>query len=86
MNRLPVGEQDDGLTDGWGIVFPKQISSSFLTQLCTKFQLLIKTKIPSHEQVYLSFSDVVFIMLIKVKMPTMIGILTFMSRINFVPS
>ena len=34
----------------------------------------------------LSFSDVVFIMLINVKMPTTVGILTFMSRINFVLS
>ena len=32
----------------------------------------------------LSLSDVVFIMLINVKMPTNVGILTFMSRINFV--
>ena len=32
----------------------------------------------------LSLSDVVFIMLINVKMPTFVGILTFMSRINFV--
>ena len=28
-------------------------------------------------------SDVVFIMLINVKMPTIVGILTFMSMINF---
>ena len=34
----------------------------------------------------LSLSDVVFIMLIYVKMPTIAGILTFMSRINFVLS
>ena len=34
----------------------------------------------------LSLSDVVFIMLISVKMPTIVGILTFMSRINFVLS
>ena len=33
-----------------------------------------------------SHSDVVFIMLINVKMPTIVGILTFMSRINFVLS
>ena len=33
----------------------------------------------------LSLSDV-FIMLINVKMPTIVGILTFMSRINFVLS
>ena len=32
----------------------------------------------------LSLSDVVSIMLINVKMPTIVGILTFMSRINFV--
>ena len=30
----------------------------------------------------LSLSDVVFIMLINVKMPTRVGILTFISRIN----
>ena len=31
----------------------------------------------------LSLLDVVFIMLINVKMPTIVGILTFMSRIKF---
>ena len=31
-------------------------------------------------------SDVVFIMLINVKMPTIVGILTFMSMINFMLS
>ena len=34
----------------------------------------------------LSLSDAVFIMLIHVKMPTIVCILTFMSRINFVLS
>ena len=34
----------------------------------------------------MSLSDAVYIMLINVKMPTMVGILTFMSRINFVLS
>ena len=34
----------------------------------------------------LSLSDVVFIMLINVKMPTIVGILIIMSRINFVLS
>ena len=34
----------------------------------------------------LSLSGVVFIMLINVKMPLIVGILTFMSRINFVLS
>ena len=32
----------------------------------------------------LSLSNVVFIMLINVKMPTFVGILTYISRINFV--
>ena len=54
------------------------------TQLSTKFQLLIKTKIPTNALKNLSV--VVFIMLINVKMPTIVGILTFMSRINFVLS
>ena len=51
-------------------------------QLSTKFQLLIKTKIPKNKE-FLAFnlSDVVFIMLINVKMPTIFGILTFMSRL-----
>ena len=34
----------------------------------------------------LSLLDVVFIMLINVKMPTIVGIFTFMSRINFLCS
>ena len=34
----------------------------------------------------LSLSDVVFIMLINVKMPTIVCILTFMSKVNFVVS
>ena len=58
------------------------------TQLSTKFQLLIKkTKIRQMKK-FLAFSqsDVVFIMLIHVKMTTIVGILTFMSRINFVLS
>ena len=57
------------------------------TQLSTKLQLLIKTKISTDEEVFaLSLSGVVFIMLINVKMPTIVGILTCMSRINFVLS
>ena len=46
-------------------------------------QLLTKAKIPTNLEVFaLSLSDVAFIMLIDVKMPTIVGILTFMSRIN----
>ena len=68
------------LLDTWPEVI-KLFSCS--TQLSTKFQLLIKTKIPKSEEVsqmwYLS-------LLINVKMPTIVGILTFMNRINFVLS
>ena len=62
---------------------------SCLTQLSTAFQLLIKIKILTNEDVscFMSpISDAVFIMLINVKMPTIVGILTFMSRIKFVLS
>ena len=52
-----------------------------------KFQLLIKTKIPTIKEVLaLSLADVVFIMLINVEMPTIVGILIFLSRINFLLS
>ena len=62
---------------------PRLKNFSCSTQLSTNFQLLIK-KIPTNEEVS-CFSDV-FILLINVKMPTIVGILTFMSRINFVLS
>ena len=56
------------------------------TQLITKFQLLIYTKYRQIKKcLALWFSDVV-ILLINVKMPTNVGILTFMSRMNFVLS
>ena len=47
----------------------------------------IKTKIRTNEKfLALSLSDVVFILLINVKMPTIVGILTFKSSKNFVLS
>ena len=50
------------------------------TQLRTKFQLLIKTKY-RHIKMFLALclSDIVFSMLLNVKMPTIVGILLFMS-------
>ena len=62
---------------------------SGLTQLSTKFQLLINANIPTKKTfLALSLSDAVFIMQINVKMPTNVNvaILTFMSRINIVLS
>ena len=53
--------------------------------MSTEFQLLISTK---YQQIMkflaLGLSDVLFIMLINVKMPTIVDILTLISRINFV--
>ena len=72
-----------------GTVWPEIIKLfSCSTQLSTKFQLLIKTKINQQITKFLALSppNVVFIMLINVKMPTSVGILTFISRINFVYS
>ena len=60
---------------------------SYSTQLSTTFQLLIKLKYRQIKKfLALSLSNVVFIMLINVKMPTIIGILTFMRRKNFLLS
>ena len=56
------------------------------THQSTKSQLLIKTKIQTKKCLASSPSDVVFIMLINVKMPTIVGILTFICRSNFVLS
>ena len=42
--------------------------------------------LPMKKCLALYLSDVVFIMLINVKMSTIVGILTFMSRINLVLS
>ena len=50
------------------------------------FQLLIKTRIPTKFNEEVSCSDVVVIMLINVRMPTIVGILTFISRISCVLS
>ena len=60
---------------------------SYSTRLKTMFQLLIKRKYGQIKKfLALSLSDVVFIMLINVKMSTIVGILKSMSRINFVLS
>ena len=58
------------------------------TQLSMKFQILINTKISRHSS-FFSCSDkhkMLFFLLINVKMPTIIGILTIMRRKNFMLS
>ena len=57
------------------------------TQLSMKFQLLIKSKIQTNKEVTCFKSHRCCIYhAINVKMPTIVGILTFMRRINFVLS
>ena len=51
------------------------------TQLSMKFEWLIKKTTMLNPAFKLS--NVVFTMLVNIKMPTIIGILTFMSRIHF---
>ena len=55
--------------------------------MTTKIQLRTKTKIQQNK-IFLTFklSDVVFIMLVIAKMPTIVDILTVMSRLKFVLS
>ena len=47
-----------------------------------------KSKMLKKVDFFIAFnlSDMLFILLINVKMPTIVGILTFMSRINFMLS
>ena len=58
------------------------------SQLSKEFQLLIKSKILKKIKIFQAFklSDVVCIMLINVKMPKIVGILTFMSMMNLMLS
>ena len=55
------------------------------TQLSMKFRLLINIKIAKINGNF-RFNSPIPVMLINVEMPTIVGILTFMSRINFMPS
>ena len=53
----------------------------YKTQLSIEFQMLIATKMLKNEDIS-GFNYFVFIMLINVKMPTIVGILTFLSMIT----
>ena len=63
-----------------GLEVIKLFTSS--AQLSMKFQLLINAGIVNFSGKF-RFKTQKFILLINVKMPTIVGILTFMSRINF---
>ena len=69
------------ITSGPGLKVIKLFSCS--TQLNMNFQLLIESKILKNNDFFLPKTlRCLFIMLINVKMPTIVGILTFMSKIN----
>ena len=73
-------------------VFPDKIRPEVIkrfscsTQLSMQFQLLIKGKIMKNKDFFLAvklkLSDAVFILLINVKIPTIVGIFTLMSRLK----
>ena len=74
----------------WVLVFSPSsdtITPFFMLNL-TEYEISTpyKTKILKNNVFLASELSDVFIMLINVKMPTIVGILTFMSMINFVPS
>ena len=61
-----------------------QVKHSTNEPLPFSFQLLIKTKMLKNKDLScFTTPQAVFILLINVKMPTTVGNLTFMSRINF---
>ena len=63
---------------------PSNKKNSCSTQLSKKFQLLVESKIRKNNDFSCTkHSDVGFIQLINVKMPTIVGILTFISKDKF---
>ena len=68
--------------------WPRGYKSFFmLNNSAQNFNCSLKLKYGQIKKLFsLSLSDVVFIMLINVKIPTIVGILTFMSRTIFVLS
>ena len=61
---------------------PRGYTKSYSTQLNIKFQMLISINIYTKEISLLGLNKprMLFLMLINVKLPTVVGILTFMSR------
>ena len=88
MLYVPVNNYSGMLGRFLGPMRPRGYKTFFvLNSTEHEISTAYKTKIPTNEEVpVLSLSDVLFIMLINVKMPTIVGILTFMSRIHFVLS
>ena len=72
-----------------GINHGPEVIKLFLAQLNWAWNFNCSSKLKYKQMkkfLALSLSDDVFILLINVKMPTIVGILTFMSRMNFVLS
>ena len=69
---------------GQGRHWPQSHIFSCSTQLSTIFQLLIETKIPTNKKfLVLRLSNFVFITLINVKMPTIVGIFNIYEQGKF---
>ena len=63
---------------------PEVIAKLCSTQLSMKFITLIKLKCRKINTFFaFKLTDIIFIMLVNVKVPTIVGILTLMSMINF---
>ena len=86
MNLLIVLDSaKENQARGYKTFFRTQLKLSIsTTQLKLKFQLLIETIIILKIRIFLALdiSDIIIILLINVKMPTIVGILTVMSMIN----
>ena len=83
LKRLMIKKKKGKQTSG-----PEVINNfSCSTQLSMNYNCSYKLKYRQMKKfLALSLSDVVFIRLINVEMPTIVGILTFTSRINFMLS
>ena len=68
-----------GLKTGFGLLFEWPLKTGFTVHVLIANDMLKNEDLPSLK----TLIDVVFIMLISIKMPTIIGILIFMSMINF---
>ena len=91
-NLIGVFAEDSVVNLRTKVFFMRRSSSEVIklfpcsTQLSTIFQLLIKTKNTDKEVSCFKSLRCCIYLLINVKMPTIVGILTFMSRINFLLS
>ena len=84
IQRVSIGELHNCLKCANNETLPRGYKTfSCSTHLSTKFQLLIKIKYRQIKKfLALSLTDVAFILLINVKVPTIVGMLTLMSMME----